>query len=135
MKHIAQKDEMIKIVTDEINKICEQKIQKVDEVYDSACQSLSTQSERISNYLENVEKSLQRTSGVLKNPKLKELLVVPNVITNDIRNLKKERPQDLTTFQVKFTDQKSCVKKRSFYTVFQELADKSKCLNVRTHYT
>ena len=74
VKHIAQKDEMMKVVGDRIKKILEEKIQEIDKVYDAACQSLYTQSERISNYLQKVGELLQRTNDVLQNSKLEELL-------------------------------------------------------------
>jgi uncharacterized protein YaaN involved in tellurite resistance len=76
VKHTAQKDEMemkmVKIVTNGINKILKDKIQEVDKAYDPACQKLSVQADTISNYLQKVEKSLQRTNDVLENSKLEE---------------------------------------------------------------
>ncbi|CAB4025696.1 B-box type zinc finger ncl-1 isoform X1 [Paramuricea clavata] len=105
VKHIAQKDEMVKFVADGINKILNNKIQEVDKVYDPACEKLSYQSEMISieKSLQRtkIEKSLQRTNIVLENSKLEELLSVQKVIDDDIRMLQSERPQNLiTSFQV-----------------------------------
>jgi hypothetical protein len=102
VKHTAQKDEMemkmVKIVTNGTKKILEDKIQEVDKAYDPACQKLSDQAEMISNYLQKVEKSLQRTNDVLENSKLEELLSAQKIIDDDIRMLQNERPQNLTTF-------------------------------------
>jgi F0F1-type ATP synthase membrane subunit b/b' len=108
VKHIAQKDEMMKIIADGINKILNDKIQEVDKVYDSACQKLSVYAEMISNYLQKVEKSLQRTNIVLENSKLEKLLSVQKVIDDDIGMLQSERPQNLiSSFQVQLDDTQS----------------------------
>jgi hypothetical protein len=122
VKHTAQKDEMMKTVADGINKILEDKIQEVDKAYDPACQKLSVQAETISNYLQKVEKSLQRTNDMLENSKLEELLSAQKVIDDDIRMLQNERPQNLTTFQVQVENQESCMEKLCFYTMFMKLA-------------
>jgi F0F1-type ATP synthase membrane subunit b/b' len=126
VKHTAQKNEMMKTVADGISKILEDKIQEVDKSYDPACQKLSVQADTISNYLQKVEKSLQRTNNVLENSKLEELLSAQKVIDDDIRMLQNERPQNLTTFQVQVENQESCMQKLRFYTMFKELADKCK---------
>jgi hypothetical protein len=129
VKHTAQKDEIMKTVVDGINKILEDKIKEVDKGYDPACQKLSVQAEKISNYLQKVEKSLQRTNDVLENSKLEELLSAQKAIDDDIRMLQNERPQNLTTFQVQIKNQESCVKKLCFYVMFKELTeDNSKCV-------
>jgi hypothetical protein len=125
LKHIAQKDEMMKIVADGINKILNNKIQEVDKVYDPACEKLSVQAEIISNYLQKVEKSLQRTNIVLENSKLEELLSVQKVIDGDIRMLQSERPQNLiTSFQAQLDDTQSCLEMLCFHSTLRELADK-----------
>ncbi len=132
VKHTAQKDEMMKTVADGMNKILAEKIQEVDKAYDPACQKLSVQAETISNYLQKVEKSLQRTNDVLKNSKLEELLSAQKVIDDDIRMLQNERPQNLTTFQVQVENPQSCVEKLCFYTMFKKLTDDnmSKCITI-----
>ena len=126
VKHTTQKDEMemkmVKIVTNGTNKILEDKIQEVDKAYDPACQKLSDQAEMISNYLQKVEKSLQRTNNVLENSKLEELLSAQKVIDDDIRMLQNERPQNLTTFQIQVENEQSCMKKLRFFTLIKELA-------------
>jgi hypothetical protein len=129
VKHTAQKDEMMKTVADGINKILEDKIKEVDKGYDPACQKLSVQAEMISNYLQKVEKSLQRTNDVLENSKLEELLSAQKDIDDDIRMLQNEKPQNLTTFQVQVENQESCMKTLCFYKMFKELADKCECIN------
>jgi hypothetical protein len=123
VKHTAQKDEMMKTVADGINKILEDKIQEVDKGYDPACQKLSVQAEMISNYLQKVEKSLQRTNNVLENSKLEELLSAQKVIDDDIRMLQNERPQNLTTLQVQVENQESCMEKLCFYVMFKKLTE------------
>ena len=123
VKHTAQKDEMMKTVADGISKILEDKIQEVDKAYDPACQKLSVQAETISNYLQKVEKSLQRTNDVLENSKLEELLSAQKVIDDDIQMLQNERPQNLTTFQVQVENPKSCMERLCFCTMFEELTD------------
>ena len=123
VKHTAQKDEMMKIVADGINKVLADKIQEVDKAYDPACQKLSVQAETISNYLQKVEKSLQRTNDVLENSKLEELLSAQKVIDDDIGMLQNERPQNLTTFQVQVENPQSCVEKLCFYTMFKKLTE------------
>ncbi len=130
VKHTAQKDEMMKTVADGINKILADKIQVVDKAYDPACQKLSVQAETISNYLQKVQKSLQRTNGVLKNSKLEELFSAQKVIDDDIRMLQNERPQNLTTFQVQVENPQSCVEKPFSSLIFMELAqDNSKYIH------
>ncbi|XP_028392803.1 E3 ubiquitin-protein ligase TRIM71-like isoform X1 [Dendronephthya gigantea] len=119
LKHIAQKDKVMKDVEDRMNKILEEKIQEVDKVYDPACQSLFTQSEKISNYLEKVEKSLQRTRDVLENSKLEELLTAHKVIDEDIQMLQNEKPSNLKTF----ANPESCMEKLCFYNMFKKLAE------------
>ena len=80
----------------------------------------------ISNYLQKVEKSLQRTNIVLENSKLEGLLSVQKVIDGDIRMLQSERPQNLiTSFQVQH-DTQSCLKMLCFHSTLRELADKCK---------
>jgi hypothetical protein len=123
VKHTAQKDEMMKTVAGGINKILEDKIQEVDKGYDPACQKLSVQAEAISNYLQKVEKSLQRTNDVLENSKLEELLSAQKVIDDDIRMLRNERPQNLTTFQIQVENQESCMEKLCFYVMFKKLTE------------
>ncbi|XP_028392774.1 E3 ubiquitin-protein ligase TRIM33-like [Dendronephthya gigantea] len=118
-KHTAQKVKMIKTVIDAINKISEEKIQEVDKVYDPACRSLSTQSKKISNYVEKVEKSLQRTNDVLENSKLEELLTAQKVIDDDIQMLLSEKP----SFQVQVTNPQSCKERIRFYKIFEKLAE------------
>jgi ribosome-binding ATPase YchF (GTP1/OBG family) len=123
-KHTAQKDEMMKTVANGIkliNKILEDKIQEVDKGYDPACQTFSVQAEMISNYVQKVEKSLQRTNNMLENSKLEELLSAQKVIDDDIQMLQNERPQNLTTFQVQVENQESCTKKLCFLPMFKEL--------------
>jgi ribosome-binding ATPase YchF (GTP1/OBG family) len=133
-KHTAQKDEMMKTVANGIkliNKILEDKIQEVDKGYDPACQKFSVQAEMISNYVQKVEKSLQRTNSLLENSKLEELLSAQKVIDDDIQMLQNEKPQNLTTFQVQVENQESCTKKLCFLTMFKELKipDNSKYMN------
>ena len=132
VKHTARKDEMMKTVADGINKILADKIQEVDKAYDPACQKLSVQAETISNYLQKVEKSLQRTNDVLENSKLEELLSAQKVIDDDIQMLQNERPQNLTTFQVQVENPQSCVEKLCSYTMYIELA--AKCKYICFHY-
>ena len=128
VKHTTQKDEMemkmVKIVTNGTKKILEDKIQEVDKAYDPACQKLSDQAEMISNYLQKVEKSLQRTNDVLENSKLEELLSAQKVIDDDIRMLQNERPQNLTTFRIQVENEESCMKKLRFFYVDQGIGGK-----------
>jgi hypothetical protein len=93
----------------------------------SACQKLSVHAEMISNYLQKVEKSLQRTNNVLENSKLEELLSVQKVIDDDIGMLQSERTQNLiSSFQVQLDDTQSCLEMLSFHSTLRELADKCK---------
>ena len=126
-KHTAQKDEMMETVTDSINKILADKLEEVKKVYDPACQKLSVQAETVSNYVQKVEKSLQRTNDVLEKSKLEELLSAQKVIDDDIQTLQNEKPPNLTTFQVQVENPQSCSKQLSFYTMFKELACRCKC--------
>ena len=121
-KHTAQKDEMMKTVTDGISKILNEKIKEVDKVYDPACQKISVQAEAISNYLQKVEKSLNRTNEVLENSKLQELITAQKTIYDDIRMLTNARPSNLTTFQVHVQNSESCKKELCFKRMFKELA-------------
>ena len=124
IKHTAQKDEMMKTVTDTISKILDEKIKEVDKVYHPACQKLSVQAEMISNYLQKVEKSLQRANDLLKNSKLQELIAAQKMIDDDIQMLQNEKPQNLTSFQVQVDNPESCMKKLCFYTMFMDFAVK-----------
>ena len=129
LKHTAQKDEMMKTVTEGINKILADKIKEVEKVYDPACQKLSVQAETISNYVQKVEKSLQRTNDVLENSKLEELLSAQKVIDDDIQTLQNERPANLTTFQVQVQNPQSCMEKLCFYIMFIKMAGKCKYIH------
>lgn len=82
-KYTAQKDEMTKTVTDGINKILDEKIQEVDGIYDPACRKLTVHAEMISNYLQKVENSLQRSDDALESSKLKEFLSAQKDIDRD----------------------------------------------------
>ena len=124
VKHITQKDEMVKTVTDGISKILDEKIKEVDKIYDPACQKLSVQAKTISKYLEKVEKSLHRANEVMKNPKLQELMTAQKMIDDDIQMLQNEKPQNLTSFQVQVENPESCTKKLCFYTMFVDFAVK-----------
>ena len=124
LKHTAQKDEMMKTVTDTISKILDEKIKEVDKVYDPPCQKLSVQAGAISNYLQKVEKSLQRANDLLKNSKLQELIAAQKMIDDDIQILQNEKPQNLTSFQVQVDNPESCMKKLCFYTMFMDFAVK-----------
>ena len=136
VKHTAQKDEMMKTLTDNISKILNEKTTEVDKVYDPACQKLSVQAETITNYLEKVEKSLHRTNEVLKNSKLQGLMTSEKMIDDDIQMLQNEKPQNLTSFQVQVENPQSCEEKLCPYTIFMELArdnSKTKLLNSLFH--
>ena len=122
VKHTAQKDEMMKTVTDNISKILNEKMTEVDKVYDPACQKLSAQAETITNYLEKVEKSLHRTNAVLKNSKLQGLMTAEKIIDDDIQMLQNARPRNLTTFQVRVKFAQSCMQELCFKKMFRELA-------------
>ena len=126
VKHTTQKDEMMKTVRDGISKILDEKITEVDKIYDPACQKLSVQAEMISNYLQKVEKSLQRANDLLKNSKLQELIAAQKMIDDDIQMLQNEKPQNLTSFQVQVDNPESCMKKFCFYTIFMDFAVKCK---------
>ena len=121
VKHTAQKDEMMKTVTDGISKILNEKMTEVNKVYDPACQKLSSQAETITNYLEKVEKSLHRTSEVLENSNLQELMTAEKMIDDDIRRLQNARPANLTTFRVQVESAESCKKELCFKKMFKEL--------------
>ena len=116
---------MMKTVTDGINKILADKIKEVENVYDPACQKLSVQAEAISNYVQKIEKSLQRTNDVLENSKLEELLSAQKVIDDDIQTLQNERPPNLTTFRVQVQNPQSCIEKLCFDTMFENLSKKN----------
>ena len=119
-KHTIQKDEIMKTLSDSINKILDKKIQEVNNVYNPACEKLSSQGEKIKSYVEKAEKSIQCTNNVLKNSKLKELLSVEKNVDEDIQVLQNEKPQDLTTFQVELENTESCMKTLCLYTMFLE---------------
>ena len=124
VQHTVQKDKMMKTITDGISKILDEKITEVDKVYDPACQKLSVQAEAISNYLQKVEKSLQRANDLLKNSKLQELIAAQKMIDDDIQMLQNEKPQNLTSSQVQVDNPESCMKKLCFYTMFVDFAVK-----------
>ena len=128
VKHTAQKDEMMKTITDNISKILNEKMTEVDKVYEPACQKLSAQAETITNYLEKVEKSLHRTNEVLKNSKLQELMTAEKMIDQDIQMLQNEKPQNLTSFQVQVENPQSCMEKLCPYTILMDLAAKCEYL-------
>ena len=122
VKHTAQKDEMMKTVTGNIRKILNEKMTEVDKVYDPACQKLSAQAKTITNYLEKVEKSLHRTNEVMENSKLQGLMTAQKMIDDDIRTLQKEKPRNLTSFQIQVENPQSCMQKLCFKKMFRELA-------------
>ena len=128
VKHTAQKDEMMKTITDNISKILDKKLTGVDKVYDPACQKLSAQAETITNYLEKVKKSLHRTNEVLKNSKLQELMTAEKMIDDDIQMLQNEKPQNLTSFQVQVENPEFCMEKLCPYTILMDLAAKCEYL-------
>ena len=128
VKHTAQKDELMKTVTDNISKILDKKLTEVDKVYDPACQKLSVQAETITNYLEKVEMSLHRTNEVLKNSKLQELMTAEKMIDDDIQMLQKEKPQNLTSFQIQVENPEPCMEKLCPYTILMDLAAKCEYL-------
>ena len=127
-KHTAQKDEMMKTITDDISKILNEKMTEVDKVFNPACQKLSAQAETITNYLEKVEKSLHRTNEVLKNSKLQELITAGKMIDDDIQMLQKEKPRNLTSFQVQVENPQSCMEKLCPYTILTDLGVKCEYL-------
>ena len=128
VKNTAQKDEMMKTITDNIRKILNEKMTEVDKVYDPACEKLSVQAEMITNYLEKFEKSLHRTNEVLKNSKLQELMTAEKMIDDDIQMLQNEKPQNLISFQVQVENPQSCMEKRCPYTILMDLAAKCEYL-------
>ena len=93
-KHTAQKDEMMKTITDNISKILDEKMTEADKVYDPAVEA-----EAVTKYLEKVAKSLHRTNDLLKNSKLQELIAAQKRLNVDIQMLQNARPQNLTSFQ------------------------------------
>ena len=126
VKHTAQKDQMMKTITDNISKTLNEKMTEVDKVYDPACQKLSVQTKTITNYLEKVEKSLHRTNEMLKNSKLQGLMTAEKMIDDDIQMLQNEKPQNLTSFQVQVDNPESCMVMPSFLTILKKLTDKCK---------
>ena len=134
VKHSTQKEEMIKAVTEHANKILEEKIQEVDKVYQPACQKLSVQGDAISNFLQKVERSLQRTNEVLENSKLEELLSAQKDIDDDIEMLQTEKPQNLTTFQGQLENAESCMEKLCFHTIKQCGEMSTTCSNCKYIY-
>ena len=60
VKYTAQKNEMMKTLADNISKILNKKMTEADKVYDHAVEA-----EAVTNYLEQVEKSLHRTNDLL----------------------------------------------------------------------
>ena len=121
VKYTAQKDEMMKTVTDGINQILANRIREVDNVYNPACQKLSIHAEMISNYVQKVEKARHRTNNALENTKLKDLLSAQKDIDHDTQML-----QNLTSSQVQVENPEPFTEDLSFYTMFKELTDKCK---------
>ena len=131
VKHTAKKDEIMKTVTDSLNKFLENTLKEVDQIYDPACQKLSVQAETISKYLQKVEKCLYRTNEVLENSKLQELMTAHKTIDDDIRMLQNEKPQNLLSFQVQVENpESSSTAELYFYTMLKELVDDRKCISV-----
>ena len=131
VKHTAKKDEIMKTVTDNINKFLENTLKEVDQVYDPACQKLSVQADTISKYLQKVEKCLYRTNEVLENSKLQELMTAHKTIDDDIQMLQNEKPQNLTSFQIQVENPEFCsTEMLCFYTMLKELIDDRKCISV-----
>lgn len=122
IKYAAQKDEMMKTVTDGINNILADKTQEVDNVYNPACQKLSVHAEMISNYVQKVEKARHRTNDALENIKLKDLLSAQKDIDHDTQML-----QNLTSFQIQVENPEPIDENLCFYTMFKGLTDKCKC--------
>ena len=132
MKHTAKKDEIMKTVTDSINKFLENTLKEVDQVFDPACQKLSVQADTISKYLQKVEKCLYRTNEVLENSKLQELMIMTahKTIDDDIQMLQNEKPQNLSSFQVQVENPESCsTEMLCFYTMLKELIDDRKYIS------
>lgn len=126
VKHTAQKEEVIKTVTADISNIMNEKMTEIDNVYDPACAKLSVHAERISNYLQKVEKSLHHTNEVLKNLKLQNLMEAQKMIDDDIEMLQNERPQNLASFEVVIKNLEASVTVPSFYTILKRVTDKCK---------
>ena len=131
VKHSTQKEEMIKAVIEHANKILEEKIEEVDKVYQPTCQKLSVQGDAISNYLQKVERSLQRTNEVLENSKLDKLFSAQKDIDDDIEMLQREKPQNLTSFQVQLENAESCMEKLCFHTIKQYVEMSTTCSNCK----
>ena len=123
LKYTAQKNEMMKTLTDNISKILNKKLTEVDKVYDPAVEA-----EAVTKYLERVEKSLHPTNDLLKNSKLQELIAAHKRLDVDIQML-----QDAKTTKsniVSGSNPGSCVEKLPFYVMFTKLTKKCRYLYV-----
>ena len=123
VKYAAQKDEMMKTVTDGISKILDEKITEVDDVYKPACQKLSVHAEMLSNYVQRIEPARDLSNDALENTKLKDLLSAQKDMDHDTQML-----QNLTSFQVQVEKPGLLEERLCFYTMFKGLTDKCKYL-------
>ena len=110
---------MTKTVTESINKILDEKLQEVDGIYNPACRKLTVHAEMISNYIQKVENSLQRSDDALESSKLKEFLSAQKDIDRDTQML-----QDLTAFRIQVENPMPLKERLCFYTTFKGLTDK-----------
>ena len=140
VKHTTQKDDMMKTVTDGVSKILDEKITEVDKVYDPACQKLFVQAEMISNYLQKVEKLLQRANDLLKNSKLQELMTacshsnVPSLTTCSHSNaLTTCSHSNVPSFTIKIAGQSSVILRTEQYLVLVICTSLTMPTLIKTH--
>ncbi len=90
-----QKENILKIVTEKLNKRAERIGEEVDKVYGELHNELSKQHDEIKDYLHKVQASVSLPRNLLKRGSIEEILSSQKLVDEKIEKLRKEQPEDL----------------------------------------
>ena len=90
-----QKENILKVVAEKLDEKAKKMKEKVDEVYGKMRRELSKQHDEIKEYLDKVQASVSLPRNLLKRGSVEEIFLLQNLIDEKIKNLKREKPEDL----------------------------------------
>ena len=91
-----QKEKILKILAGKLDERVKKMNEEVDEVYDELHSELSGQHDKIKDFLDKVQSSASMPRNLLKRGSIEEILSLEKLIDENIENLQKTQPEDLT---------------------------------------
>ena len=90
------KDNILKIMSDELDKKEKEMSEEVDKIYGEMHKELSEQHDEIKDYLDKVQASVSLPNNLLKRGSIEEIMSLQKLIDENINKLTNEQPEDLS---------------------------------------